>query len=167
MTRPPVHRLLAVAACAAALASAVGCGGGGGEVAEPAAPPPAVTPASAAVAPVEVGQKLTTGTATPAAVKRALKAGDTLVLAFLARGPAEDASVRTSLQRVEATRDSGVRQFVFDHSGRGAGDLLDSLSIVETPTVAVIDGSGKLSGRWVGLVDASIVRQGIADAERG
>lgn len=169
MTRSAKTRILAVAACAVALAGAAACGGSGGD--ESAAPPPPAVSAAAAVAapvaPVAVGQKLVPGRETPARVKRALAAGDTVVLAFLARGPAADGSVRRSLGRVRRSSGPGVSQFVFDRSGRGAGDLLDALAIVETPTVAVLDGSGTLSGRWVGLVDAGIVKQGIADAERG
>jgi hypothetical protein len=98
-------------------------------------------------------------------VARALASGDTLLLAFLTKGPADDGAVRTSLGRVRPGRD--VRTFVFDGSPGSAGDLVDALSVVETPTVAIVDGAGRLSSRWVGLVDAGMVRQAIADAQQG
>ncbi len=164
MTKPPVRRLLAAVACAAAIAGTTACGSGGDDSQDPVAQPPASTaPAVDVVAPVAVGQKLTPGKATPDSVRRALASGDTILLAFLANGPADDGAVRTSLGRVHGAAD--VRTFVFDNSGDDAGDLVESLSVVETPTVAVVDGSGRLSSRWVGLVDADMVRQAIADAE--
>ena len=43
--------------------------------------------------------------------------------------------------RLQDSRD--VRKFVYNDSGKGAGDLVDSLSVVETPTVAVVDGKGR------------------------
>ena len=163
MTKPPVHRALAAVACAAAIAAAAACGSGG-DSQDPVAKAPASTaPAVDVVAPVAVGQKLTPGKTTPEAVTRALASGDTVLLAFLARGPAEDGAVRVSLGRIHGAGD--VRKFVFDDSGQGAGDLVEALSVVETPTVAVVDGAGRVSSRWVGLVDAGMVRQAIADAE--
>ena len=64
-------------------------------------------------------------------MKRALASGDTILLAFLAAGPAEDGAVRVSLGRIHGAGD--VRKFVFDDSGEGAGDLVEALSVVETP----------------------------------
>jgi hypothetical protein len=161
-----VRRVLAAVACAAAIAATAACGSGGDDSQDPVAQAPASTaPALAAAAPVAVGQKLTPGKATPEAVTRALASGDTVLLAFLAAGPAEDGAVRVSLGRIRGAGD--VRKFVFDDSGEGAGDLVEALSVVETPTIAVVDGTGRLSSRWVGLVDAGMVRQAIADAEAG
>jgi hypothetical protein len=159
-----VRRALAAVACAAAIAATAACGSGGDDSQDPVVQAPASTaPALDVVAPVAVGQKLTPGKATPKAVTRALASGDPLVLAFLARGPAEDGAVRVSLGRIHDSGD--VRTFVFDDSAHGAGDLVDALSVVETPTVAVVDGKGRVSSRWVGLVDAAMVRQAIADAK--
>ena len=164
MTKPTVHRALAAVACAAAIAAAAACGSGGGDSQDPVAQaPPSTAPAVHVAAPVAVGQKLTPGKATPEAVTRALATGDTVLLAFLSRGPAEDGAVRVSLGHIHGAGD--VRKFVFDDSGQGAGDLVEALSVVETPTVAVVDGAGRVSSRWVGLVDAGMVRQAIADAE--
>jgi hypothetical protein len=166
VTKPPVRRVLAAVACAAAIAATAACGSGGDDSQDPVAQAPASTaPAVEVVAPVAVGQKLTPGKATPEAVTRALASGDTVLLAFLAAGPAEDGAVRVSLGRIHGAGD--VRKFVFNDSGEGAGDLVEALSVVETPTVAVVDGTGRLSSRWVGLVDAGMVRQAIADAEAG
>lgn len=166
MTKTPVRRVLAAVACAAAIAGTAACGTGGEDSQDPVAQAPASTaPAVDVVAPVAVGQKLTPGKATPEAVTRALASGDTIVLAFLTKGPADDGAVRVSLGRVRGPGD--VTKFVFDGSGKGAGDLLDSLAVVETPTIAVVDGAGRLSSRWVGLVDAAMVRQAIADADAG
>lgn len=164
MTKPPVRRVLAAVACAAAIAGTTACGSSGDDSQDPVAQAPAsAAPAVEAVAPVTVGQKLVPGKATPDAVRRALKAGDTVLLAFLASGPADDGAVRVSLGHIRGGRD--VRKFVFNDSGLGAGDLVDSLSVVETPTVAVVDGKGTLNSRWVGLVDTGMMRQAIADAE--
>jgi hypothetical protein len=164
VTKPPVRRVLAAVACAAAIAATAACGSGGDDSQDPVAQAPATTaPAVDVTAPVAVGQKLMPGTATPDAVTRALASGDTVLLAFLANGPAEDGAVRVSLGRIHGARD--VRKFVYDGAGHGAGDLVEALSVVETPTVAVVDGSGRISSRWVGLVDAEMMRQAIADAE--
>ena len=164
MTKPPVRRVLAAVACAAAIAGTAACASGGDDSQDPVAQAPATTtPVVEALAPVAVGQKLTPGKATPDGVKRALASGDTILIAFLAEGPADDGAVRVSLGRVHGPGD--VRKFVFDDSGDDAGDLVEALSVVETPTVAVVDGAGRVSSRWVGLVDAGMVRQAIADAE--
>lgn len=164
MTKPPVRRVLAAVACAAAIAGTTACGSGGDDAQDPVAQAPASTaPAVEAVAPVAVGQKLIPGKATPDAVTRALKSGDTVLIAFLASGPADDGAVRESLGHIDSSRT--VRKFVFNTSGEGAGDLVDSLSVVETPTVAVVDGKGRVNSRWVGLVDTGMMRQAIADAE--
>ena len=136
MTKPPVRRVLATVALVAAIAGTTACGSGGGDSQDPVAQAPAST--AKAVEVVALGQKLIPGRATPDAVARALKSGDTVLIAFLADGPAEDAAVRVSLGRVKDSR--GVRTFVFNNSGSAAGDLVDSLAVVETPTVAVVDG---------------------------
>lgn len=164
MTKPPVRRVLAAVACAAAIAGTTACGSGGDDSQDPVAQAPASTASAVeVVAPVAVGQKLVPGKKTPDAVARALTSGDTVLLAFLASGPADDGAVRVSLSHIKDGR--GLRTFVFNNSGQSAGDLVDSLSVVETPTVAVVDGKGKLSSRWVGLVDTGMMRQAIADAE--
>jgi hypothetical protein len=166
VTKPPVRRVLATVALVAAIAGTTACGSGGGDSQDPVAQAPASTArAVEVVAPVAVGQKLIPGRATPDAVARALKSGDTVLIAFLADGPAEDAAVRVSLGRVKDSR--GVRTFVFNNSGSAAGDLVDSLAVVETPTVAVVDGRGRVNSRWVGLVDTGMMRQAIADAQAG
>jgi hypothetical protein len=166
VTMPPVRRVLAAVALAAAIAGTTACGSGGDDSQDPVAQAPASTaPAVEVVAPVAVGQKLVPGKDTPDAVASALKAGDTVLIAFLADGPAEDGAVRESLSKVKDSRD--VRKFVFNNSGSGAGDLVDSLSVVETPTVALVDAKGRVNSRWVGLVDAGMMRQAIADAEPG
>ena len=165
MTKPPVRRVLAAVALAAAIAGTTACGSAG-DSQTPAAQAPAPTAkAVAVVAPVAVGQKLVPGKATPEPVAQALKAGDTVLIAILADGPAEDGAVRVSLGRLKDSH--GVRTFVFNNSGRAAGDLVDSLAVVETPTVAVMDGQGRMNSRWVGLVDTGMMRQAIADAQAG
>jgi hypothetical protein len=165
--KPPVRRVLAAVALAAAIAGTTACGSGGDASQDPVAQAPAAStaPAAEVVAPVAVGQKLVPGKATPEAVARALKSGDTVLIAFLADGPADDGAVRASLGQIKDSRD--VRKFVFNNSGEGAGDLVDSLSVVETPTVAVVGPRGRVNSRWVGLVDTGMMRQAIADAEAG
>ena len=166
MRKPPVRRALAAVALAAALAGTTACGSGGDDSQDPVAQAPATTAkAVEVVAPVAVGQKLIPGKATPDPVARALKSGDTILIAFLADGPADDGAVRVSLGHIKDSRD--VRKFVFNDSGQGAGDLVDSLSVVETPTVALVDGQGRVNSRWVGLVDTGMMRQAIADADTG
>jgi hypothetical protein len=164
--KPPVRRVLAAVVLAGAIAGTTACGSGGDGSQAPVAQAPATTAkAVEVVAPVAVGQKLIPGRATPDAVARALKSGDTVLIAFLADGPAEDGAVRASLGQIKDSRD--VRKFVFNNSGEGAGDLVDSLSVVETPTVAVVGPKGRVNSRWVGLVDTGMMRQAIADAEAG
>ena len=166
MRKPPMRRVLAAVALAAAIAGTTACGSGGDGSPAPVAQAPATTAkAVEVVAPVAVGQKLVPGKGTPEAVARALKSGDTVLIAFLADGPAEDSAVRASLGQIKDSRD--VRKFVFNNSGEGAGDLVDSLSVVETPTVAVVGPRGRVNSRWVGLVNTGMMRQAIADAEAG
>ena len=91
--------------------------------------------------------------------------GDTVLVAFLASGPADDGAVRVSLSQYQGLPD--VRTFVFnDSGGRGRPGGL-SLAVVETPTVAVVDGKGQVNSRWVGLVDTGMMRQAIVDAQAG
>jgi hypothetical protein len=166
VTKPPVRCVLTAVACAVAIVGTTACGSGGEDSQDPVAQAPASTaPAVDVVAPVAVGQKLVPGKATPDAVRTALRSGDTVLLAFLADGPADDGAVRVSLGHIKNGRD--IRKFVFNDSGRGSGDLADSLSVVETPTIAVVDGKGRVTSRWVGLVDTGMMRQAIADAETG
>ena len=156
------HLRAAAAALAAAalLASAGGCGD------EPSASvvtPPQGEATPTVITPVGVGEVVTPGHATPAAVTRALADDRVIVIGFLIDGAAEDARVGDALDRVEG--DGRAKVFVYGvGNSQGFGDLADLLGVTGTPTVAVIGADGTLRNRFAGLVDAEVLRQAVTDA---
>jgi hypothetical protein len=167
VTRSPrTRRTAALAASAAALASiAAGCGSAAQEPA-PLPPLPSGTPASAT--PISPGQVLTASPMTPRAVARALAGREVVVMAFLDRVSADDATVAAALRRTSHMARRGVRYFTYSvTTPKRAGDLITRLGVVESPTVAVIGPHGKLTSLWTGLVDVGLLRQSIADAKSG
>jgi hypothetical protein len=165
VTRSPrTRRTAALAASAAALASiAAGCGGA---AQEPAPLPPVPSGTTASATPISPGQVLTASPTTPRAVARALAGREVVVMAFLDREAADDATVAAALRRTSHMARRGVHYFTYSVGAPNrAGDLLARLNVVESPTVAVIGPSGRLTNLWTGLVDASLLRQSIADAK--
>ncbi|WP_217912790.1 hypothetical protein [Miltoncostaea marina] len=160
------HALVALAPLAAAAALvAAGCGGDEAAELQPAITAQ-VAAAPVAVASVAPGGVVTPGPDTPAAVRRALRGRDVLVVSFVMAGPADDRAVAAALKevRAEAGPRDGVRFFSYTLGGTRFGDLADVLGVTGTPSVAVIARDRTLANRWSGLVDAGILRQSIADA---
>jgi hypothetical protein len=164
------HRSSAAALCVAVVLFVAGCGGSGSSDApqpQPAAAPVPVAGLPVAVEPARPGARVEAGPGTPAEVRRALAGDSVLVVAFLMTAAADDRSVAAQidqLRRDPAYR-GGVRYFVYTVGGRPVfGDLPDRLGITGTPAVAVIARDRTLSNRWVGLVDAVMLRQAVDDA---
>lgn len=157
---------LALASVTAVLAT--GCLGGGDDDASsdlPAATAPAAA-VPVAVAAVPPGGVVTAGPNTPKPVVRALAGDKVVVVAFVVKGPADDASVAASLRAVQS--DPGARRsarfFVYTVGKDKFGDLADLLGVTGTPAVAVIGRDRTLVNLWTGLVDAEILRQSVSDA---
>jgi hypothetical protein len=159
-----MRRHLRAASAALAAAALLALGAACGE--EPSASvvtPPQGEPTPTVISPVGVGDVVTPGPGTPAAVTRALAQDDVIVVGFLIDGAAEDARVAEALDRVEG--DGRARVFVYGvGNSQGFGDLADLLGVTGTPTVAVIGADGTLRNRFTGLVDADILRQSVTDA---
>jgi hypothetical protein len=163
------RRALGALALASATATlAAGCfGGGDGSSAD--VPPAATAPAAAApvsVATVAPGGTVVAGPKTPKPVARALAGSKVVVVAFVVKGPADDASVAAALRAVQTDRGarSSARFFVYTVGKDSFGDLADLLGVGGTPAVAVIGRDRTLVNLWTGLVDAEILRQSISDA---
>lgn len=162
-----VRRLRLWAAAALVVAIAAGCGGSSDDAAE--VTPEVVTAEPAPIfEPASPGDVVRPGSKTPPAVAKAIDGPQVVVVAFLLRGAADDDVVRQSLGsvRLSPVGRRGVRYFVYDVAAPPRfGDLPEVLGVTETPTVAVIGRDRTLTNRWVGLVDAAILRQSVADAK--
>ncbi len=164
----PRRALAALALAGATAILAAGCFGGGGDEAADVAPAgtaPAVVAAPVAVAAVPPGGTVAPGPNTPKDVARALAGSRVIVIAFLVKGPADDARVAASLRAVEASRTSRDVEFFTYRVGKDKfGDLADLLGVTGTPSIAVIGRDRVLANLWTGLTDAEILRQSISDA---
>ncbi|MGD9573364.1 MAG: TlpA family protein disulfide reductase [Thermoleophilia bacterium] len=163
----PRRALAALALAGATAVLAAGCFGGGGDEASdvPAGTAPAAVAAPVAVAAVPPGGTVSAGPNTPKDVARALAGSRVVVIAFLVKGPADDARVAASLRAVEADRTSRDVEFFTYRVGKDKfGDLADLLGVTGTPSIAVIGRDRVLANLWTGLTDAEILRQSISDA---
>jgi hypothetical protein len=151
VTNPSRRRRAALAVLAGTAAAAV-------------AVPALAAPVS--VATISRGDVVRPVPGTPKALTRALAAHKVVVMAFLDRRAADDASVARSLARARAAMgDRGVRYFTFTLPGPARfAPLGRELGVTETPSVAVVRANRRLAGVWTGLVDAAVLRQAIADA---
>lgn len=147
---------------------ATGCLGGGDDTASepPAATAPAAAAAPVAVAVVPPGGTVSAGPNTPKPVVRALAGDKVVVVAFVVKGPADDAKVAASLRAVrnDPAARRAARFFVYTVGKDTFGDLADLLGVTGTPAVAVIGRDRTLVNLWTGLVDAEILRQSVSDA---
>lgn len=162
-----VRRLRLWAAAALVVALAAGCGGSSDDDAE-VTPEPVTAQPVPIFEPASPGDEVRPGSKTPPAVAKAIEGPQVVVVAFLLRGAADDDVVRSALGSVRRSPVGrrGVRYFVYEVAGPPKfGDLPEVLGVTETPTVAVIGRDRALTNRWVGLVDAAILRQSVADAK--
>ena len=160
-------RYLGPALAASLALIAAGCGGGGGTAdAPPSATAPAAAAAPVAVAAVGLGGTVTPGPKTPKAVAKALAGSGVVVISFVVKDAADDASVAAALAEVrsDSRARTGVSFFDYTVGSDDFGDLADLLGVTGTPSVAVIGRDRTLVNLWTGLVDADILRQSISDA---
>ena len=157
------------AAAVIALAVVAGCGGSSdAETDADAAPETVVAQPAPVFEPAAPGEQVRPGASTHPAVARAIRGPKVVMVAFLLRGAADDDAVREAVGAVRrsAVGGRGVAYFVYDVDAKPTfGDLPEVLGVTETPTVAVIGRDRALTNRWVGLVDAAILRQSVADAK--
>ncbi|MEQ8833079.1 MAG: hypothetical protein RIB67_01390 [Miltoncostaeaceae bacterium] len=142
-----------------------GCGSANAEPAPVAELPAATAPTPIpAVAP---GGVVTESADMPADVRRALRGGDVMVVAFLIPRAVDDRVVQNAIAEVRAVPAyrAGVRYFVYRVAPNTKfGDLADHLGVDGTPTVAVIGRDRVLANLWNAPIDAAMLRQAIADA---
>ncbi len=116
---------------------------------------------------VRPGGQVQAGRGTPAPVAAALRGNRVVVVAFLMAAPADDRAVARALAQVRA--DPAYRRaaqfFTYRVAADGGfGDLADQLGVTGTPAVAVIGRDRRLTNRFEGLADATMIRQAINDA---
>lgn len=140
-----------------------GCGSAN---AEPAPVAEAVV-APQPIAPVAPGDVVTESADMPANVRKALRAGDVVVVAFLLPRAVDDRVVERSIAQVRARPGfrAGVRYFVYRVAAdTDFGDLADHLGVEGTPSVAVIGRDRVLANLWDAPIDAAMLRQAITEA---
>jgi len=112
------------------------------------------------------GERVVAGKQTPPVVRRALRSGGPVVVAFLLPGMTEDEIVQRRLNNLQREGKFKDTEFiVYRITNRTKlGNLPTLFDVKYTPAVAVIQGDDKLSNVWRGLVDEDIIAQSLLDA---